>query len=250
MTRTINSGFGIVRFNDRQGLLGPNEKGVIIATGESRVAEWLRDYVQPCMGRQYVLRCAETASIFNTLVHIPGMAMVFIEVGFFGDAMIGVLNRLKKQYPKLQLVLFTVSDIPLEGLARYLYWGDGSFISLRDEPEELRRHVKVIFEGGKRAPEDLLKAMRDYDGLSMIEPYLTHTEIEVVRFVAQEKTRKEIAYCLKISDSTVKNHLDSIRRKFGIHNMVGILKLAVMQGILPENELRSCRFMGKGYLLK
>ena len=38
-------------------------------------------------------------------------------------------------------------------------------------------------------------------------------------------------------------HLDNICQKFGIRNMLGVLKLAVTRGILPEKELRSGRFM-------
>jgi DNA-binding CsgD family transcriptional regulator len=75
----------------------------------------------------------------------------------------------------------------------------------------------------------------------MIEPYLTHKEIEVVRCIAQEKTRNETAKCLNISDKTLFNHLRNIRRKFGVRNVIGILKIAVAQGILPEKELRMCR---------
>ena len=245
ITRTANSGYGVVRLDDRKGAVGPGEKGVIVATGEGRVAEWLEESLLPCMRCPYVTRRAETESLFYSLVQMPGMAMAFIEVGFFGEAMIGSLDRLRKLRPQLQVVLFTVSDIPLEDLSRYLYWGGGcSFISLRDRPEEVEEHLRGIFRGGKWAPEEMLREMRDYGQLPTVEPHLTYREIEVVRCAAREQKRKEIAYNLKVSEDTVKNHLGNIRLKFGVHNMVGILKLAVTQGILPERELRSCRFGG------
>jgi DNA-binding NarL/FixJ family response regulator len=242
MTRTTNSGYSAVELFARQGPVGLNEKGIIIATNEDRVAGWLRDSIKPFMRGHHVLRYATTKDILDKLIYMSGMVMAFIEVGFFGDAVIGELDRLRKHQPKLQVVLFTVSDIPLEDLSRHLYWGGGSYIPLRDEPEKIEKILRIIFGGGKWAPEDMLGKMRDYDGLSAVEPHLTHQEIEIVRYVAREKTRKEIAHCMKVSESTVKNHLDNIRRKFGIHNMVGILKLAVSQGILPEGELQSCRF--------
>ena len=155
MTRTTNSGYGIVRLQDRQGPVGLTEKGIVIATSEARIAGWLGELVLPCAGRQYTLRHAATQSIFATLVQMPRVAMAFIEIGFFGEAMIGSLEKLRKQYPRLWVVLFTVSGTVVEDTARYLCWGGGSFVSLRDRPE------------------DVLRGMRDYEGLPLIEPHLT-----------------------------------------------------------------------------
>ena len=246
MTRTANSGYGIIRFDDGRGPVGPNEKGIIVATSEDRVAGWLRDLLLPAVRRAHSLRYAVTESEFDSLVRMSGMVTAFIETGFFGEAMIGCLDRLRKLRPKLRIVLFTVSaDIQPDEIARYLYWGGGGFISLRDRPEQVEEQIKAVFEGGNRIPENILLRMREYDLLPDIEPYLTHQEIEIIRCFAREKTGRETARCLKISRSTVNKHLNNIYDKFGIHNIVGLLKLAVTQGILTEDELRSCRFQAK-----
>lgn len=49
-------------------------------------------------------------------------------------------------------------------------------------------------------------------------PRLTQREIEVLRFVAQGKTDKEIAHALQISVNTVRNHVQNILRKLGVSN--------------------------------
>jgi len=243
MTRTTNSGYCTVRLDDnRQGPVGLTEKGIIIATDENRVAGWLRELLLPCMRRVHTLRYAKTAKEFDSLVRMPGMEMAFIEIDFFGEAMIGCLERLRKLRPQLRIVLFTISSISPDEAAHYVYWSGGGFISLRDRPERIEGRLKALFEGKKQIQEDILLGIRDYDRLPAIPPHLTHQEIEIVRCMAQEKTVKETAYCLKVSVKTVYNHLGNIYRKFGIHNMVGILKLAVTQGILPVEELRSYRF--------
>jgi DNA-binding CsgD family transcriptional regulator len=218
--------------------IAPNEKGVIVATKESRVVEWVNDFIRQCMGNQCVLRHAPTNKNLSYLAGNQKMAAAFIETCFYGDAAIACLERLHRQYPKLRIVLFTVSDIAMDEVARYLFWSGGGFISLRDSPETIQEQLNNIFLEANKFSEDLLQNIRDYELLPMTWPGLTHREIEILRYIMQEKTLKETARCLKISDSTVYNHLDNIRRKFGIRNMVGILKLAVAQGILPEKELR------------
>jgi DNA-binding CsgD family transcriptional regulator len=42
---------------------------------------------------------------------------------------------------------------------------------------------------------------------------------------------------LMVSRRTVQNHICNIYRKFGIRNMVGVLKQAVSKGIFPVEEL-------------
>jgi DNA-binding CsgD family transcriptional regulator len=242
MTQPTNNSYSFIQLHDRQGPVGLFEKGVIIATGEGRIAEWLCELLRPCMGRQYVSRYALTESAFASLLKMPRMAAAFIEISFFGDAMLGSLDRLRRLYPKLLIVLFSVSNMPPDDTAQYIVWSGGSFVCLRERPEEVQEQLKAILEGKTRLPENMLRGMEEYDRLPAIPPYLTHREIEVIRCMAQEKTAKETACCLKVSKRTIDGHLENIRRKFGVHNIVGVFKLAVSQGILPEKELRSCRF--------
>jgi DNA-binding NarL/FixJ family response regulator len=242
MTRTTSSGNSVVRLDDGQGQVGLLEKGIVIASSENRVSEWLRELLQFFMRRQHVLRYAVTPEEFDSLVRMPRMAMAFIEAGFFGEATIGCLDRLRKLCPQLRIILFTVSGMQPDEAARYVHWSGGGFISLRDSQELIEEQLKAVFEGRCQLPENIMMNTKDYDLLSGIPPYLTHQEIEIVRCMAKEKTIKETAHCLQISVRTVNNHLNNIYRKFGIRNIVGVLKLAVTQGILSEKELRSYRF--------
>jgi DNA-binding CsgD family transcriptional regulator len=238
MTKNINNGYSVVRPDGRQGQVGLNEKGIIIALSEGRVAGWLRELLQPCMKRFYTLNYASTVGEFDSLARGLTMEAAFVEIGFFEEAMIGCLERMRRLYPKLRVILFTVSGIQSEEAARYIYWCGGSFVSLRDKPEQIKKRLRVLLEGKEYIPKDLLLDVRDYERISGISPYLTHKEIEIVRCIAHEKTDMEMTYCLRVSISTLNNHLTNIFRKFRIRNRVGIVKLAVAKGILPERELR------------
>jgi DNA-binding CsgD family transcriptional regulator len=97
--------------------------------------------------------------------------------------------------------------------------------------------MKIIFDGYDSVSERTLAGVWEYNRLPGIPPHLTVQEVEVCRYAAREKERKEIAVCLGISVRTVDHHLSSIRQKFRTYNMVGILKIAVSLGILPLDEL-------------
>jgi two-component system response regulator NreC len=60
---------------------------------------------------------------------------------------------------------------------------------------------------------------------------LTSRENAVLQLVAEGKTTKDIAKILYISVKTVGSHRDRIMEKLGIHNVAGLTKYAVREGI-------------------
>jgi DNA-binding NarL/FixJ family response regulator len=165
------------------------------------------------------------------------MVMAFIETDFFGEKTVACLERIRKGNPRLRIILFTVAALTQDDTSRYLWHGADSFISLRENSEYIRQQMQTIFGGYDSISERTLAGIWEYNRVSGIPPHLTIQEVEVCRYAAREKERKEIAFCLGISVRTVDNHLSSIRKKFRRQSMVGILKIAVSLGILSPAEL-------------
>jgi DNA-binding NarL/FixJ family response regulator len=220
-----------------QGAIGMDRKGIVVVTGERLIYDWLCRYLQKAADNRYVFIHASNEDEFNAYVQKQRITMVFVETGFFGEAMVGNLDSLQKQYPALRLVLFTISDFSSEAVGRYLCWDGDSFITLRDTENQILRRLRVIFEGKYIVPAAVQKMAETYSRIPEIPPHLTARECEVVRLVARKKKNKEIASLLKISEKTVNNHLNAIHKKFGKRNAVGILRLAVSKGIVPVEEL-------------
>lgn len=61
---------------------------------------------------------------------------------------------------------------------------------------------------------------------------LTVRELDVLRLIAAEKTDKEIAYQLEISERTVRYHLKSINTKLGAITRVGAVAQAVRLNLI------------------
>jgi DNA-binding NarL/FixJ family response regulator len=239
MTKTTsgNSGGGTFRIDNAAREISLRERGIIVATSEWRVFDWICDYIRPYENNRYAIRYAETECDFETLVKKSRMVMAFIETDFFGEKTAACLERIRKENPRLRVILFAVTALQRDDISRILWRGADSFISLREWPEIVRGQMKSIFEGYDRISERALSKMREYNRVSGIPPHLTVQEVEVCRYAAKEKERKEIAVCLGISVRTVDNHLLSIRQKFRKQNMVGILRAAVSLGILSPEEL-------------
>ncbi len=73
------------------------------------------------------------------------------------------------------------------------------------------------------------------DGIR-IKKNLTERELEVLQYVAEGKTNKEIAQILMITHHTVKAHVASIIRKIGVKNRLDAALIAVTNGIVTPHQ--------------
>lgn len=60
---------------------------------------------------------------------------------------------------------------------------------------------------------------------------LTAREREVLRLLAEGKTSKQVALNLNVSVKTVENHRNKIMDKLDIHNVVGLTRYAIREGL-------------------
>jgi DNA-binding NarL/FixJ family response regulator len=64
-----------------------------------------------------------------------------------------------------------------------------------------------------------------YDGL-------TNREIEILKLLANGMANKQIAYRLKISEKTVRNHVSNMYEKLGIYDRSQAVLYAVRKGLV------------------
>jgi DNA-binding NarL/FixJ family response regulator len=59
---------------------------------------------------------------------------------------------------------------------------------------------------------------------------LSQREVELLEYVAQGKSNKEIGHALHISGQTVKNHVTSILKKLAVNDRTAAVVYALRQG--------------------
>jgi DNA-binding NarL/FixJ family response regulator len=62
---------------------------------------------------------------------------------------------------------------------------------------------------------------------------LTAREREILQLLAEGHTNAEIASLLVISEKTVEKHRAALMEKLGIHNLAGLVRVAIKYGIIP-----------------
>jgi DNA-binding NarL/FixJ family response regulator len=72
----------------------------------------------------------------------------------------------------------------------------------------------------------------EMDGVRSLPDHLTGREVEVLQYLSQGLTNKQIAVMLDISEHTVKFHISSIYAKLGVMNRAEAVRVGIQHGLL------------------
>jgi len=232
--RTIGTTTGNLTSNcTRRGHQGPGARMVLVASDSINVQNWLYQYLEPYAEKGYGFVFVETEYDFIDYARKHDTVMAFVEDMFFGGQILGKLESIRKDYPRLRLTVFTAVRLPHDMAARFVCWSGGSFLSLRGGEIELKKAVQSIFVNKQTYPSYLIHAIYEYGQLPAKEPQLTPKEYEVVRLFSEGSTGGQIAAMIGVSERTLWKHTQNIYRKFGMHKMTKVIKIAIAKGLLP-----------------
>jgi DNA-binding NarL/FixJ family response regulator len=73
-------------------------------------------------------------------------------------------------------------------------------------------------------------------GESNVDVVLTPREREVLQLIAEERTTKEIAAILQITENTVETHRRQLMKHLAVRGVAGLVRHAVRLGLVPPDR--------------
>jgi two-component system response regulator NreC len=116
--------------------------------------------------------------------------------------------------------------------------GASGYIPKRAAPDDLVSAIRVVSQGNVFLYPSLAKLLvkdfldRAKPGSTPIAEELTPREREILTYIAEGYTNREIAEDLIISVKTVDRHRENIMRKLNLHNRVELVKYAIEKGLI------------------
>lgn len=157
--------------------------------------------------------------------------ILFQDILFGTNDARGFIKQVKEKYPLLKvIVISTLSDKPTvemlfkQGVNGYLVKSDGS--------QEIIRAIEAVMDDTKYISKELLTEGHSSSTLKSNAIILTPREKEILCLILKEKTTKEIAEEVCLSEKTVENHRANLFIKFGVKNLAGLVKQAILEGFL------------------
>lgn len=168
-----------------------------------------------------------------------------------------MLKEMRAGHPDIPVVMLTGYDDP-EYVKGALAEGAAGYLLKDSTPEDLSQAIRVAMSGSgnvlsPRAVRNLFdRSSRSDSGSGSSEkadPGLTRREIDILEFLAQGCSNREISRALFLSEKTVKAHLAAVFRKLGVSNRTKAAMAAVAMGITgtPGAGQSSDRPNGNGH---
>jgi DNA-binding NarL/FixJ family response regulator len=170
--------------------------------------------------------------------------VLLLDINLPGINGLQVTSRLKADHASTAIVLLTAYD-DMEQVLHAMRSGGAAYCPKDIEPDILVDVVRKVAQGlfvvGNRIfDEEALKNWLDAGveaatGPYMVDPNehfvpLSPREMEILQFVTQGKSNKEIAQSLGISHQTVKNHMTSILKKLDVRDRTQAAVYALRRG--------------------
>jgi two-component system, NarL family, response regulator NreC len=149
---------------------------------------------------------------------------------------ISVTRQVKETNPLTRILILTVHED--EALLREaIKAGASGYILKRAAESELVSAIQVILRGDLYVDPSLLRSLLDEQAKSkpaqteLVEP-LTPREVDVLKFIVEGYTNRQIAEKLSISTRTVEGHRANLSEKLGLHSRVELVRFARDHGII------------------
>jgi DNA-binding NarL/FixJ family response regulator len=163
----------------------------------------------------------------------PDVAIVDLKMP--GMSGLSAVPEMLKGSPKTAIIVFTMYNNPVY-VYEAMHAGASGYVLKSASREELLRAIRAVKQGAgflqAEVTKPLLKRLVVDARLEAERSNLTLREIQILEFLSEGKSNKEIAGFLSISDETVKTHLKRLYEKLGASDRAQAVAIALRQNLI------------------
>lgn len=163
----------------------------------------------------------------------PDVAIVDLKMP--GMSGLSAIPEMLKGSPKTAIIVFTMYNNPVY-VYEAMHAGASGYVLKSASKEELLRAIRAVKQGAgflqAEVTKPLLKRLVVDARLEAERSNLTLREIQILEFLSEGKSNKEIAGFLSISDETVKTHLKRLYEKLGASDRAQAVAIALRQNLI------------------
>lgn len=141
-----------------------------------------------------------------------------------------IISEIKKRNESMKIIALT-SHSDSSTIKSAVNAGFDGYLLKIDGRDEIQRALQKVMEGEKYFSSKTQQVFFETQ-TTKTNVDLTERELEVLQLIVQEKTTKEIADQLFLSEKTIETHRGNIMLKLEARNIAGIVRKAIMQGLV------------------
>ena len=205
---------------------------ILVVDDHSLIREGLRQVLRGLEEDVEVFDAANGARAFEIARQQPDLDLVLLDYHLPDYTGLQAIDVFAREHPSLPIVMLSGSVNPRimqEVMAR----GASAFVTKSGMSEELLSVIRLVLAGGVHVP----KAGNDpYVPAAPALLPLTPRQEEVLQLLLDGYTNKEMGRILSVSEETVKNHVSSILRTFGVSTRTQAVVAANRHGYVAGSQ--------------
>lgn len=142
-----------------------------------------------------------------------------------------LVRQVRALHPRLPVIALSMFG-DKEAISEMLRAGATGYVLKNTDRLELIRAIEQVHAGKTYFSEAITAEMMKAVSWDEASTHLTRREIEIIRLIDQERSNRQIADQLCISERTVETHRKNIFRKTGTQSVLGLIKYAHENRIL------------------
>jgi two-component system response regulator NreC len=163
--------------------------------------------------------------------------VVLMDVAMPGIGGVEATRRIKASHPQVAVLALTMHEDE-EYFFEMLAAGASGYVPKRAAPDDLMSAIHIVRQGDVYIYPSLARLLvkdflhRSEASAPETREELTPREQEVLTYIAEGYSNREIADALVISVKTVDRHRENLMRKLQLHNRVELVKYAIEKGLI------------------
>jgi two-component system, NarL family, response regulator len=198
---------------------------VLIADDHPVVRSGLVMIIQYATGVEAVAEACtglEAVELFRQ--HQPDVVLMDLKMPEMGG--VDAIATIRQEFPNARIIVLTTYDGD-EDIYRGLSAGARGYLLKNVTRQELVEAIQRVHAGQKYIPAEVGARLSE----RMSSPQLTERERQVLLLITEGKNNQEIAESLKVSEGTIKFHVNGILRKLGVSDRTQAVLVALKRGI-------------------
>ncbi len=162
--------------------------------------------------------------------------VVLMDIEMPGMSGIKATKLLKEQHKQMKIVMVTTFENPKNIMEAFIVQADGYLVkNIRHKDLVLaikcvHAGLTVIHPSVKAMMVDRFRSLEHYS--SQYEDLFQKKELEIITYIGQGFSNKEIAKFMEYSEGTIKNYITKILQKLGVSDRLQIAIFAIENGIV------------------
>jgi DNA-binding NarL/FixJ family response regulator len=207
----------------------------------------LRDGIRSLLERQEDIRVVgEAANGREAIERVQELSpdLVLMDVAMPEMNGMEATRQIKARFPQVRVLILTQHDDP-EYIEPLLRAGASGYVLKRSGGREVITAIHQVYEHGAYLEPSITRqviegiAQPENNKAAAIEQGLTAREKQILRYLIDGLSNKEIAHLLSISPKTVSVHRSNLMIKLGVRSSVDLLRYAARVGWVDPRDVTS-----------